>query len=149
MALNTGERAPDFELSDQHGNTVTLDKLLADGPIVLFFYPQAMTTGCTREACHFRDVAAEFDAAGAQRIGISADAVDKQAQFDEKHDLGYPLLSDPDRTVAAAYGVSRRGPLPNKRSTFVIGTDHTLIEVVSSEINMNTHADKALAALSR
>jgi len=106
-----------------------------------------MTTGCTREACHFRDLEGEFAASGAQRIGISADAVDKQAEFDAKHDLGYPLLSDPDRTVAAAFGVARRGPLPNKRATFVIGTDKKLLEVVTSELNMNTHADKALAAL--
>lgn len=148
MPLKPGERAPDFELVDQRGNSVTLDGLLANGPVVLFFYPAAMTSGCTREACHFRDVGAEFDAVGAQRIGISADGVDKQAEFDDKHDLGYPLLSDVDRTVATAYGVARRGPLPNKRSTFVIGADHTLLEVVSSEINMNTHADRALAALS-
>ena len=148
MPLKPGERAPDFELVDQRGNTVTLDGLLANGPVVLFFYPAAMTSGCTREACHFRDVGAEFDAVGAQRIGISADGVDKQAEFDDRHDLGYPLLSDVDRKVATAYGVARRGPLPNKRSTFVIGADHTLHEVVSSEINMNTHADRALAALS-
>ena len=147
MALKVGERAPDFELLDQHGSTVTLAGLLADGPVVLFFYPQAMTTGCTREACHFRDIAAEFEAAEAQRIGISADAVDKQAEFDDKHGLGYPLLSDPDRTVANGFGVSRRGPLPNKRATFVIGTDQTIVEVVTSELNMNVHADKALAAL--
>jgi len=147
MALRAGDRAPDFELSDQHGNTVTLAGLLANGPVVLFFYPQAMTTGCTREACHFRDIAAEFEAVGAQRIGISADAVDKQAAFDDKHGLGYPLLSDPDRVVAGAFGVSRRGPLPTKRATFVIGADQTIVEVVTSELNMNVHADKALAAL--
>ncbi len=147
MALRAGDRAPDFELSDQHGNTVTLAGLLANGPVVLFFYPQAMTTGCTREACHFRDIAAEFEAVGAQRIGISADAVDKQAEFDDKHGLGYPLLSDPDRVVAGAFGVSRRGPLPTKRATFVIGADQTIVEVVTSELNMNVHADKALAAL--
>ncbi len=147
MALKPGERAPDFELSDQHGTTHTLTGLLANGPVVLFFYPQAMTAGCTREACHFRDIAGEFEAVGAQRIGISADAVDKQAEFDDKHGLGYPLLSDPDRTVANAFGVSRRGPLPNKRATFVIGTDQTIVEVVTSELNMNVHADKALKAL--
>ncbi|MCB1002867.1 MAG: peroxiredoxin [Acidimicrobiales bacterium] len=147
MALKAGERAPDFELSDQHGATVSLAGLLADGPVVLFFYPQAMTAGCTREACHFRDIGAEFEALGAQRIGISADAVTKQAEFDDKHGLGYPLLSDPDRETANAFGVSRRGPLPNKRATFVIGTDQTILEVVTSELNMNVHADKALAAL--
>ena len=147
MALKPGERAPDFELSDQHGATHSLAGLLANGPVVLFFYPQAMTTGCTREACHFRDIAAEFEAVGAQRIGISADAVEKQAEFDDKHGLGYPLLSDPDRIVANAFGVSRRGPLPNKRATFVIGPDQTIVDVVTSELNMNVHADRALKAL--
>ncbi len=147
MPLRPGETAPDFELLDQTGTPRQLNTLLADGPVVLFWYPAALTTGCTREACHFRDIGAEFDELGAQRIGISADAVDKQAEFDEKHDLGYPLLSDPDRKVAKAYGVKRPGPLMNKRSTFVIDTDRALLEVINSEVNMNTHADKALAAL--
>ena len=65
--------------------------------MVLFFYPAAMTSGCTKESCHFRDLKAEFDAVGAKRVGISADSVDKQIQFAEKHDFDYPLLSDPDR----------------------------------------------------
>jgi peroxiredoxin Q/BCP len=106
-----------------------------------------MTTGCTKEACHFRDIAAEFEAVGAQRVGISADQPEKQAEFDEKHDLGYPLLSDADKVVARAYGVKRMGPLMNKRMTFVIGTDGRLVAVISSETNMDVHADKALAAL--
>ena len=121
--------------------------MLADGPVVLFWYPAAMTTGCTKEACHFRDIAAEFEAVGAQRVGISADRPEKQAEFDEKHDLGYPLLSDADKVVARAYGVKRMGPLMNKRMTFVIGADRKLVAVISSETNMGVHADKALAAL--
>ena len=121
--------------------------MLADGPVVLFWYPAAMTTGCTKEACHFRDIAAEFEAVGAQRVGISADRPEKQAEFDEKHDLGYPLLSDADKVVARAYGVKRMGPLMNKRMTFVIGADRKLVAVISSETNMDVHADKALAAL--
>ena len=147
MPLQRGDQAPDFDLSDQRGDRVKLTQLLERGPVVLFFYPKAMTTGCTAESCHFRDLAGEFEDAGATRVGISADSVDRQAKFDEKHDLGYPLLSDPDRTVAKAYGVKRPGPLMNKRSTFVIDTDRTLLDVISSEVNMNTHADKALAAL--
>jgi peroxiredoxin Q/BCP len=147
MPLSPGDAAPDFELPDQTGTTRKLSDLLQDGPVVLFWYPAAMTTGCTKEACHFRDVAAEFEAAGAQRVGISADEVDKQRQFDEKHDLGYPLLSDADKAVAKAYGVKRMGPLMNKRTTFVIGQDGTLVDVISSELNMDVHADKALAAL--
>ena len=147
MALKRGDVAPDFDLADQRGDQISLTRLLERGPVVLFFYPKAMTTGCTAESCHFRDLAGEFADAGATRVGISADSVDRQAEFDEKHDLGYPLLSDPDRAVAKAYGVKRPGPLMNKRSTFVIDTDRTLLEVVNSEVNMNTHADKALAAL--
>src|SRR5580704_16151250 len=82
--MQTGELVPDFELPDQDGVPRRLSTLLADGPVVLFFYPAAMTPGCTKEACHFRDLAGEFAAIGAQPVGISADGVDKQKQFDEK-----------------------------------------------------------------
>lgn len=145
--LATGDLAPDFTLPDQTGTPVSLSTLLGSGPVVLFFYPKAMTTGCTKESCHFRDLAGEFAAVGAQRVGISADKVDKQAAFDAKHALGYPLLSDPDRAVAARFGVKRPGPLFNKRATFVIGTDGRLLAAISSEMNMDVHADEALRAL--
>jgi peroxiredoxin Q/BCP len=145
--LQVGDTAREFSALDQNGNEVTLSGLLADGPIVLFFYPKAMTTGCTKESCHFRDLGAEFAELGAQRVGISADKVDKQAAFDEKHNLGYPLLSDPDRKVASAFGVKRPGPIMNKRATFVIGTDRTVLAAISSELNMDLHADEALSVL--
>ena len=148
--MRTGDTAPDFELPDETGTKRRLTDLLADGPVVLFFYPAAMTTGCTRESCHFRDLAGEFADVGAQRVGISADSVEKQHEFATRHSFGYPLLSDPDRTVAAAYGVKRALPmLPNRRATFVIDADQRVLEVVRSEINMDAHADKALAALRR
>ena len=146
MALRIGETVPDFELPDQTGTPRKLSDLLANGPVVLFFYPAAMTYGCTKESCHFRDLKAEFGAVGAQPVGISADNVDKQKQFDEKESLGLPLLSDPDRTVAAELGV-KRGFGPNKRTTFVIDTDRTVLGVIHSEISMGSHADKALAVL--
>lgn len=147
MALAPGDDAPDFELPDQSGTPRRLSTLLADGPVVLFWYPKALTTGCTAESCHFRDLAAEFAEVGAQRVGISADPPDRQAAFDEKHGLGYPLLSDADKAVAKAYGVKRPGPLMNKRQTFVIGTDQKVVAVIASEVNMDKHADEALAAL--
>jgi peroxiredoxin Q/BCP len=147
--LSTGDQAPDFTLQDQTGQQVSLDALLADGPVVLFFYPKAMTSGCTKESCHFRDLAGEFAELGAQRVGISADKVDKQAAFDQKHSLGYPLLSDPDRKVASAFGVKRPGPIFNKRATFVIGTDRRVLAAISSETNMDVHADEALDVLRR
>ena len=145
--MQRGDIAPDFELSDQSGAPVRLSSLLTQGPVVLYFYPKAMTPGCTAESCHFRDMASEFAAAGAGRVGISADAVDRQATFADRHGLDFPLLSDPDRAVARSYGVKRPGPLFSKRTTFVIGQDGRILDVISSEINMRVHADRSLAAL--
>jgi thioredoxin-dependent peroxiredoxin len=146
--MQKGDVVPDFTLPDQTGAPRKLSDFLADGPVVLFFYPAAMTYGCTKESCHFRDMAGEFAAVGAQPVGISADTVDKQKQFDEKESLGFPLLSDPDREVAAQLGVKRSVSfLKVKRSTFVIDTDRTILDVIHSEVSMGSHADKALALL--
>lgn len=149
--MREGDEVPDFTLPDQHGVPRSLSGLLADGPVVLFFYPAAMTTGCTKEACHFRDLGAEFAAAGVQRVGISRDAVDKQKQFSDLHSFDYPLLSDEDGHVADIFGVKRGGLLgklgPVKRWTFAIGTDRRVKAVVHSETKMEIHADEALKAL--
>jgi peroxiredoxin Q/BCP len=144
--MQKGDVVPDFTLPDQTGAPRKLSDFLAHGPVVLFFYPAAMTYGCTKESCHFRDLSAEFAAVGAQPVGISADKVEKQKQFDEKETLGLPLLSDSDRAVAAELGV-KRGFGPNKRTTFVIDTDRTILDVIHSEFSMGSHADKALAVL--
>jgi len=80
-------------------------------------------------------------------VGISADPVDRQKAFDEKNGLAFPLLSDPDRRIAKQFGVKRIGPLPSKRTTFVIDRDRRVLDSLSSEIDMNAHADRALAAL--
>ena len=147
--MKPGDKAPDFELQDQTGQTLRLSEMLTSGPVVLFFYPAAMTAGCTKESCHFRDLSGEFSALGAQRVGISRDEVSKQKQFDDKHTLGFPLLADADRKVAEAYGVKggMLGLSPVKRTTFVIDRDQTVKAVIASEISMNSHADKALTAL--
>jgi peroxiredoxin Q/BCP len=150
MAIDVGERVEDFELPDQDGTPRRLSTLLADGPVVLFFYPAAMTAGCTAEACHFRDLAAEFAAAGAQRVGISRDPVDKQRAFADRHHFDYPLLSDPDGAVASAMGVRRKlplGALSTRRVTLVIDTDRTVLDVIHDERNMTEHADRALTRL--
>lgn len=146
--MQPGDEIADFELPDQTGTPRRLSDLLADGPVVLFFYPAAMTTGCTKEACHFRDLAKEFADVGAQRVGISLDSVAKQKQFSDKHDFDYPLLADTDGAVAKQFGVKRGlGLLKVKRQTFVIGTDRRLIAEIASELNMDKHADEALKIL--
>jgi thioredoxin-dependent peroxiredoxin len=145
--MRTGDLAPDFSLPADDGSTVTLSEQLEQGPVVLFFYPKAMTPGCTAESCHFRDLGREFAETGAIRLGISADHVDKQHQFSEKHGFDYRLLSDTDRTIAKAFGVKRPGPLMNKRATFVIDQDRRILAAISSELHMDKHADEALEAL--
>ncbi|MGH8991080.1 MAG: peroxiredoxin, partial [Acidimicrobiia bacterium] len=115
--MRPGERVPDFELPAHDGRRVRLGDELAKGPVVLFFYPRALTPGCTAESCHFRDLAGEFAAAGAGRIGISADPVERQQRFSERNDFDFPLLSDPDRAIARRFGVKRPGPLFNRRAT--------------------------------
>ena len=146
--MHKGDVVPDFELPDQTGIPRRLSEFLSDGPVVLFFYPAAMTYGCTKESCHFRDLSAEFGAVGAHVVGISADQVEKQKRFDEKESLGFPLLSDPDRVVAEQLGAKRSlSFLPNKRVTFVIDTDRSILDVFHSEVSMGSHADKALALL--
>ncbi|MDQ0681587.1 MULTISPECIES: peroxiredoxin [Streptomyces] len=147
-APETGDLVEDFALKDETGTLRSLTGLLADGPVVLFFYPAALTPGCTAEACHFRDLAAEFAAVGAQPVGVSGDSVDRQQEFADRHTLGMPLLSDEDGAVRERFGVKRGFSLaPNKRVTYVIGQDRTVLEVVRSELRMNTHADRALDAL--
>ena len=148
--MKKGDVVAEFVLPDQTGTERKFSEFLTAGPVVLFFYPAAMTPGCTKEACHFRDLAAEFAAAGAQRVGISTDSVDRQAQFADKQKFDYPLLSDVDGAVATSFGV-KRGLLgkfiPVKRTTFVIDTDGKVLDVIASEVSMDTHADKALEVL--
>ena len=145
--IQPGSKAPSFTLPQQDGTPVSLEQLLQSGPVVLFWYPAASSGGCTKEACHFRDLGSEFDAVGAHRVGISMDKVAAQQGFADGEALDYPLLSDASGEVASAYGVRRRFITPVKRATFVIDTDQTVREVVTSELNFEVHADKALASL--
>ena len=146
--MDVGDTVDDFEATNQQGNAVKLSELLAAGPVVMFFYPKAMTAGCTAEACHFRDLAGEFEEAGARAVGISGDSADQQAEFDRRNNLGFLLLSEVDMSISKMFGVKRPGPLGLRRATFVIDTDRTVRKVISSEFNMDMHADEALAALS-
>lgn len=146
--MELGSRVSDFTLADQYGEQRSLSTFLASGPVVLFFYPAAMTKGCTVESCHFRDLGAAFNALGATRVGISLDSVDKQRTFSDTYDFDYPLLADVDGTVAKQFGVKRAVSLLKvKRSTFVIDERSTVIGAFTSELKMEAHADEALATL--
>lgn len=152
--MNVGDLARDFELPDQDGRPWRLSSALVDGPVVVFFYPAAMTGGCTAQSCRFRDLGAEFSRLGAQRVGISVDDVAKQKRFAESNGFDYPLLSDHGAVVAGQFGVrrgqlGRRLGLPVKRTTFVLDRFGGVREIIASERNMAVHADGALAALLR
>ena len=121
--LSVGDSAPAFTLTDQHGEKVALSKLKGR-KVLLFFYPKADTPGCTAQACGMRDVADQVG--DAVILGVSPDQPAKQAKFDTKYSLGFPLLSDPEHTVAEAYGVWGEKKLYGKaymgivRSAFLI-----------------------------
>ena len=148
--MKINDRVPSFSLPDQNGTVRSLEELTAAGPVVLFFYPMASSAGCTKEACHFRNLETEFATAGATIVGISKDSPARQLDFATKNKLTYPLLSDADGEVADVFDVRRRllaKTLPSKRATFIVDQAGILRFSVSSETNMDVHADQALAAL--
>jgi len=103
--IKPGDRAPEFELPDQTGSVRSLSRLLADGPIVLFFYPAAMTPGCTKEACSLRDSYAGLSGSGIQILGVSRDKPEAQKAFRDAQHLPFPLIADTDGKAAAAFHV--------------------------------------------
>ncbi|MBT1165196.1 thioredoxin-dependent thiol peroxidase [Bifidobacterium simiarum] len=151
--LEAGMTAPDFTLPDDRGGELTLSSLHG-GRVILYFYPAAMTPGCTKEACDFRDRLDRLTAAGYTVVGVSKDPVDKLARFRERDGLTFPLLSDPDLTVHKAYAAYGEKKLYGKvrlgviRSTFVIGADGT-IELARYNVRATGHVDSLLKQLAK
>lgn len=105
QTLTAGQSAPDFSLLNQSGEQVTLKSLLANHRVLLYFYPKAMTPGCTVQACGLRDIKAELLAKNVVAVGVSTDAVKSLAKFVERDQLNFMLLSDPEHQLAEAFGV--------------------------------------------
>jgi len=146
--ISVGDEAPDFEAPLGAGGTFRLADLRGSSHVVLYFFPKDFTPGCTREACSFRDRRAEIAAFGAQVVGVSYDSTDHHAEFAEKYELPYPLVSDHDGEIAKAYGVARLGGwLPVRRVTFVIDRQGIVRHVIRAELNIDLHIDEALTAL--
>ena len=133
--LEAGQPAPDFSLDADDGSTVSLADLRGQ-TVALYFYPKDDTTGCTAQACEFRDAQADYEAAGVRVIGVSPDPLKSHLKFRDKYDLTFTLLSDPDHVAAEAYGVwveksmYGRTYMGIERSTFVIGPDGVLKEAL-------------------
>jgi peroxiredoxin Q/BCP len=146
VQLKAGDPAPEFTLPDADGNPVSL-KDFRGRRVIVYFYPAAMTTGCTKEACDFRDSLSQLDGAGVTVVGISPDPVAKLARFRDEQHLTFPLLSDVDRDVLGKYGAYGEKNLYGKkvvgviRSTFVVGADGT-VEVAQYGVKATGHVAK-------
>lgn len=144
--LSPGDRAPAFSLPDRNGDEVSLSQY-AGRRVVLYFYPAAMTPGCTKQACDFRDNLADFADAGLEVVGISPDPPAKLVKFTERDALTFPLLSDPNKQVLTAYGAFGEKMMYGKkvtgviRSTFVVDAEGR-IEVAQYNVRATGHVAK-------
>lgn len=145
--LKNGSTAPDFELPDQHGKLVRLSQYRGKRAVVVYFYPKDDTSGCTIEACGFRDDFERFQATGAEVIGISDDSTESHDRFAAKYNLPFTLLSDRGGRVRKLYGVKKSfGVIPG-RVTFVIDRVGVIRHVFSSQSKPARHVEEALIAL--
>ena len=149
--LEVGDTAPDFILTDAHGESVSLSDY-ADSKVIVYFYPAASTPGCTKQACDFRDNLAELDGQGIAVVGISPDKQEKLAKFADAEGLTFPLLSDPDKSVMTAWGAFGEKKLYGKtvtgviRSTFLV--DHGTIALAHYNVRATGHVAKLRRDLS-
>lgn len=139
--LKPGDRAPEFTLPDQDGKQVSLRSLLADGPVVVYFYPADFTPGCTKEACSIRDMHDEIAAAGMRVVGISPQDAASHARFRDQFQLPFTLLADPGKTAVKAWNVD--GPLGVgvRRATFLVGTDGVIRDAVLADLRISRHEE--------
>jgi peroxiredoxin Q/BCP len=152
-SLEPGDVAPPFELPDQHGRTVRLADYRGR-KVLVYFYPAAFSVDCTAQSCSIRDHRAGLTALGIDVVGASPDSVDKQREFDDRYQLGFPLLADVDHRVAEQYGVWTHYPydgqivLGVERSSFLVDEEGRISHVWSPVLAEET-GPKALAALSQ
>ncbi|MDX1428025.1 thioredoxin-dependent thiol peroxidase [Salegentibacter mishustinae] len=147
--LEAGDKAPDFSVEDQDGNTVKLSDFKGK-KLVLFFYPKASTPGCTAEACNLRDNWERFQEKGYAILGVSADTQKKQSNFKNKYEFPFPLLADEDKEVIQAYGVWGPKKFMGKeydgihRTTFIIDEEGKIEEVIK-KVKTKAHTDQILS----
>ncbi len=147
--INIGEKAPDFTLSSQMGDDVTLSEYFGKKNIVLYFYPQDESRGCTKEACKFRDNYDIFTELDAEVIGISSQSIESHKSFASHHGLPFVLLSDPKNEVRKLYDVpATLGIIPG-RVTFIIDKKEIVRHVFSSQFQPEKHIEEAVEILKK
>lgn len=147
MSLKIGDKVPAFELSDQHGKLFKSETVIGKKPAVVYFYPKDETPGCTAEACSFRDSYEEFQALGAEVIGISSDSIGSHKRFAQRHRLPFILLADSKRKVQRLFKLPKLlFGLYTKRITFVINAQG-IVSYVHDSLLATSHIRKALKAI--
>jgi peroxiredoxin Q/BCP len=149
--LDIGTPAPAFSGVDQHGKEQSLERLIARGPLVLYFYPKDFTPICTEEACIFRDAYEEIRELGAEIVGVSIDGAETHRQFAARYQLPFPLLADPDKSILKAYGALLAFGLFTSRVTFVIDKRGIIRGAFAHQLSARKHLEdvrKALRGLS-
>lgn len=144
--LKIGESAPEFELAAQDGNLVTLDELVADGDVLLYFYPADFSPVCTAQACAFRDTNQDVmdlgaTAAGVRIVGVSPQSVGSHGRFADSFSIPFQLLSDPGKTVIKAYGVDGPMGFGVRRASFLIDRGKVIRNRVVSDFFVGSHTD--------
>ncbi|MBU0685669.1 MAG: peroxiredoxin [Thermoplasmatota archaeon] len=145
--IKVGDSAPDFTIKNQHGEPVSLKDYLGKKAVVLYFYPKDNSSGCTKEACKFRDSYEDFKDAGAEVIGVSSQSVESHSIFSTSFNLPFSLLSDEDGRVRSLFGVpSSLGLIPG-RVTYVIDKEGIVRHIFSSQLDPERHVEEALQIL--
>ena len=147
--VNIGEKAPDFKLPSQMGDIVTLSEYFGKKNIVLYFYPKDESSGCTKEACKFRDNYDVFTSLGAEVLGVSSQSVESHESFATHHGLQFLLLSDEKGEVRKLYGVSSSMGIIPGRVTFIIDKKGVVRHVFSSQFQPEKHIEEALEVLKK
>ncbi len=149
MALQLGDKIPNFSAKDSNGNDFDSDSIIGKKPVVIYFYPKDNTPGCTAQACSFRDQYEDFKDLGAEVIGISSDSIDSHEKFIQKYKLPFILLSDSDKKIRNLFGVKANlfGLLPG-RVTYV-ADKNGIIQLVFDSMMASSHIPKALKIIKK
>jgi len=144
MALEIGDKVPDFVAKKDNGEDFISNTVIGNMPVVIYFYPKNFTPGCTKEACSFRDSYADFKSLGAEVIGVSSDSIDSHKRFKDRYQVPFMFLSDKSRKLRKLFGVKSEllGLLPG-RETYVIDKEG-VIQLKFNSMNASKHLDKAI-----
>jgi len=147
--LKAGDKAPEFSLPDETGLEISLSALLSKGPLILYFYPNDFTPGCTKEACMVRDFYSEFEEVGITTVGISPNNGQSHQRFKRKYSLKHVLLADTKKHVIQLFGVDGPLGIGVRRATFLIDPNRKILDTLCADFRLSRHGDFFREAIAR